>query len=720
LNSTHFPSDGSNEKDGDAIDDAAGPSAKTYPTSKDPGLIALMKQQEERIIQDQDHKTSNVYMALELVKRNVSRLPSDRDFHKLKTQWDIFYGESNDMMESAIKEMSGKLDLKVEADLKEMIAWKGRVQAEIETRQIKMETSFNTLLANFGDLHKESMGALAELSNFTKQKFQSFEDENTRLTDSLNRISDVASDSAKMLESLAERVDKMEDMVNHSNEEMRIHSEKLEVFSLDIKLTFEENKESVEELNGMIKDVKIDLAATSEELSVTQSQVINLEKDVASNSERIAEIFQLGVREMPDRFYQIEEVKLKNTNTTIQENRAHHDEELNNLQRIVKQKAIILEKMTGSVETLKSDVMAKGDDIKKLQDDMQIGFGEIRSSVSETQSSQKVIDLEIREEAKTTSNRVKVVEAIVPKVLELESQVGAMSDDSFKTKMETENSLKLLQSDVRNANQAVADSNRHQEKLISASEKKMKAPVQELNKRVEKCEEDIKVSFELTGIIKKKVEHVAMHVDDSPDALAKDRLLKVVKLCLDFEDTAVHNTGQNAYVFGENVQVKLANHAQHLAEYIANRADFACLRQLISGATIEEIMYVHDQVDILRSEMTEDFLKHMLQLVKEKSKEADPSKVVLEARKIFTHRFRRAIEMALTKFDQVQVIGNTRIGRVSVPTCVACDRPLASKGRAKREDANPAEANNSGPSKGVHFVFDPHSVFLPSLFIIYC
>jgi len=144
---------------------------------------------------------------------------------------------------------------------------------------------------------------------------------------------------------------------------------------------------------------------------------------------------------------------------------------------------------------------------------------------------------------------LKEVEAIVPKVGEMDSQLVTISDDMFKSKGETEDTLKCIQSDIQSAKQAISDSKRYQEKLLAASEKKIKAPVLDLKSRVDRVECDIKDSSEKAGILKRKVEQVAMHVDDSPDALAKDRLLKVVKLCLNFEDEAAHNPGQKSFSF---------------------------------------------------------------------------------------------------------------------------------------------------------------------------
>ena len=44
------------------------------------------------------------------------------------------------------------------------------------------------------------------------------------------------------------------------------------------------------------------------------------------------------------------------------------------------------------------------------------------------------------------------------------------------------------------------------------------------------------------------------------------------------------------------------------------------------------------------------------------------------------------MRIALSKFDQVDIPASTRLGRIgaSLPTCVACDRPLSTKGKRMR------------------------------------
>ena len=66
----------------------------------------------------------------------------------------------------------------------------------------------------------------------------------------------------------------------------------------------------------------------------------------------------------------------------------------------------------------------------------------------------------------------------------------------------------------------------------------------------------------------------------------------------------------------------------------------------------------------------------------------------LEARSRYIGRVVDAIDAALSKHDHVFVPASTRLGRVrvTVPTCVACDRPLTTKGRKHIETEKPETA----------------------------
>jgi hypothetical protein len=60
----------------------------------------------------------------------------------------------------------------------------------------------------------------------------------------------------------------------------------------------------------------------------------------------------------------------------------------------------------------------------------------------------------------------------------------------------------------------------------------------------------------------------------------------------------------------------------------------------------------------------------------------DTGALRVEARLRFIGRVMDAVSAALSKHDQVFLPASTRLGRVrgAIPTCMACDRPLSTKG----------------------------------------
>merc|ERR1711871_171597 len=182
-----------------------------------------------------------------------------------------------------------------------------------------------------------------------------------------------------------------------------------------------------------------------------------------------------------------------------------------------------------------------------------------------------------------------------------------------------------------------------------------------------------------------------------PEAEMRMWMEELVKLDIEFEQEVV----PEKVPMLNTVQAKLmARRAQDLAGYFAMQADFEVINQYVGAADAEELKFDESTVDMLRHTMTEDFL---VQLVGEvQAANARPTKVMLEARAKFKNKLRRAIESALTKHEQVEIAGNSRLlGRSLKPTCVACDRPLHTRRRVKdgpSQHTGPRPATSHGGS----------------------
>ena len=112
-------------------------------------------------------------------------------------------------------------------------------------------------------------------------------------------------------------------------------------------------------------------------------------------------------------------------------------------------------------------------------------------------------------------------------------------------------------------------------------------------------------------------------------------------------------------------------------------------------------MPLHYQIESTAHLLCHDYYSFKEELVTSLNQAyPDAGTVRLEARSRFIARVVDAIEAALSKHDQVFIPASTRLGRVraTVPTCVACDRPLTTRGKRSSE-IEKADATTTGMYK---------------------
>jgi len=122
-----------------------------------------------------------------------------------------------------------------------------------------------------------------------------------------------------------------------------------------------------------------------------------------------------------------------------------------------------------------------------------------------------------------------------------------------------------------------------------------------------------------------------------------------------------------------------------MADYIAQKADVWAVEQTIHGAP-EDHPYTDSCIENRRQRIFQNFME----LVSEEITRRYPDASVIrqEARAKVIRKIQQAIEMSLSKSDQVLVVGNSRLlaKRLDVPKCVTCDRPLHNQKNPYRDD----------------------------------
>ena len=181
---------------------------------------------------------------------------------------------------------------------------------------------------------------------------------------------------------------------------------------------------------------------------------------------------------------------------------------------------------------------------------------------------------------------------------------------------------------------------------------------------------------------------------DSP-GVRKPKLVGMINLCVLYEKVSK----EKGYVppincvFEGNVAAELPTHiaafSHDYASWIAYQADQEVMMLLIAGSSRDDYVYADDNLGTRRSELLVS-LKSDLGLALE-TVHPGAGALKLEARYKFISRMMESTDSALSKYDQIVVEKNTRIGKVrssSVPVCVACDRPLRVKGRKPAETSS--------------------------------
>lgn len=167
-----------------------------------------------------------------------------------------------------------------------------------------------------------------------------------------------------------------------------------------------------------------------------------------------------------------------------------------------------------------------------------------------------------------------------------------------------------------------------------------------------------------------------------------DKIEYLMQLSLNFEEiasfrNAVPRDVPNAICYD------IAACAQSVASVVAETADLQAIQKMVRGAP-QDIIY-EDAVTAKRNSCLEQIMVDLKTKLRENH--PDAGMLRLEARDMFLSRTYHAFQLAISKYDQVLTTGHTRLGRVSVPSCIACDRPLLTK--APRGNDNNSN-NNTG------------------------
>lgn len=149
----------------------------------------------------------------------------------------------------------------------------------------------------------------------------------------------------------------------------------------------------------------------------------------------------------------------------------------------------------------------------------------------------------------------------------------------------------------------------------------------------------------------------------------------LIEICQAYEDQCV----QRSFVlnFTNVITDTIAAISRRQAAQIAATVDDEIVRNTIHSD--DNAFMTEDSVSVARQERVLKLLDDVRVVVVERHPQ--PGVIRADSREKFFKKLKIALDMWLSKYDQVFVIGSSRLGRVKIPTCIACDRPLLRKAK---------------------------------------
>jgi chromosome segregation ATPase len=152
----------------------------------------------------------------------------------------------------------------------------------------------------------------------------------------------------------------------------------------------------------------------------------------------------------------------------------------------------------------------------------------------------------------------------------------------------------------------------------------------------------------------------------------------VATLCLAFETHILAR--KKLTPMNQSHGVQLGGTAMEVAEYLANCVNMEAITKVVLMKP-DDTPLNNEDLSQMREDKVQTFIKdyHAEVAVHAKAE----SGLRYEARLYYLQKADEAIDMGMSKFDQVLVPASSLVSKLQVPTCVSCDRPLPGKRRAK-------------------------------------
>ncbi len=197
--------------------------------------------------------------------------------------------------------------------------------------------------------------------------------------------------------------------------------------------------------------------------------------------------------------------------------------------------------------------------------------------------------------------------------------------------------------------------------------------------------------------------------EEEQKAITLNQAQFIADLCSNFEEIAVRKS--QVLDIPPTMCEHITATSQSLAAFIATCTDAEMVQRIIKSAP-EEVEYEEEVVSDLRQTKLHDFIGDVGNILSENDRTIGqtPGAIRSEARDRFLKQVKKALSLCMSKHDQVLIAGNTKLGRLKIPSCIACDRPLLEK---VRQDSLYNELQDDSMTKSFVQYFGHNNSIIP-------
>ena len=631
-----------------------------------------MEKREQMATMEAQSKFSSFSMDLERLRRQFSTVASSKDWKDSNERTEALVLDLKRNLTASQLATERHLDGKMGEDLELSQQWRDEVERNFNA-QLKLMDERVAVIQD--DVYQIRTGHGLEL-NELEDRFE----EHVKVSE--KTFSYVQNDLKRLLKrnnDAHDRLDKHDTEHEEFRETFAAHATHLKEADDRHALTKERHTERIDKLDDEMEERVEEYKKTTAEFLENRDKLVENDERMARNDTRM-DGFEMRHDKMDaaeaalnGRVTNIEDVVVPDLKVDIADLNSNAKKLAESTTKNLNKFKTALEKTNTHITNTQKEVRAFDERITQTEEMNVTLKKELKMLMGTLDMSIESVRAEITEVDKK-ADEIKVVKEVLAEKAELiaecQTQLTTHQSEIEASKAEEQ----VLEHKIEEAKRKAADELAAKEEFLQGAIDVHQQDIEEIKQ--EGTQRD-KAIFNLGSKVDENERIAEMH--RSPESEMKLWVEELVKLCVEFENEAVP---QKAPQLSADKAKIIARHSQELAGFFAQQADFSVIKTFICATDVDEMNFEEDAIDEMRHVMTEDFLVGVVQDVQ--AANARPTKVMLEARAKFKNKLRKAVESALTKYEQVEIANNSRLMGVPLkPACVACDRPLHTRRNVK-------------------------------------